>query len=239
MLTTQRSVRYELDQLDYTVYRVSPYCFSFSRRKTCRKVLEIRFVGIPGYFRSDGSLHTVYSMILLRGEKKMKLVKTLGILLCFALLASTAVATTENKEMPTEKEVNAFIDGFKASGDFANSAYDAFIEQYPAGHCDIWSNGMISFYYYAPDSPKEYGSIYLDSTGEKVKPGCNAGATPVKSYTGEPEEKEEIEDEEKEDVKEDKHRITKKITSVLIRYNNGDITAEELGDRIDMILGEE
>ena len=185
----------------------------------------------------------------MRDEKKMKLVKTLGILLCFALLASTAVATTENKEMPTEKEVNAFIDGFKASGDFANSAYDAFIEQYPAGHCDIWSNGMISLYYYAPDSPKEYGAIYLDSNGEKVKPGCNAGATPVKSYTGEPEvkeedkkvseEKEEIEDEEKEDVKEDKHRITKKITSVLIRYNNGDITAEELGDRIDMILGEE
>lgn len=71
MLTTQISVRYELDQLDYTVYRVSPCCFSISRRKTCRKVLEICFLGIPGYFRSDGSLHTVYSMILLRGEKKM------------------------------------------------------------------------------------------------------------------------------------------------------------------------
>jgi hypothetical protein len=135
----------------------------------------------------------------------MKLVKTLGLILLFALLASTAAATTENKEMPTEKEVNAFIDGFKASGDFANSAYDAFIEQYPAGHCDLWSNGMISFYFYDPDSPKEYGSIYL-SNGGKVSPGCNAGAAPVKSYTGEPEvkeedkkvseEKEEIEDEE-------------------------------------------
>jgi hypothetical protein len=193
-------------------------------------------------------------MILLRGEKKMKLVKTLGILLCFALLASTAAATTENKEMPTEKEVTAFIDGFKASGDFANSAYDAFIEQYPAGHCDLWSNGMISFYFYDPDSPKEYGSIYLDSNGGKVSPGCNAGAAPVKSYTGKTEVKEEkkevsedketvkedvSQDQEKEDVKEEKRKVTKKIKSLLKKYNNDEIELGELRDKINKILGED
>ena len=254
MFTTQQSVRYELDQLDYTVYRVSPCCFSFSRRKTCRKVLEIRFVGIPGYFRSDGSLHTVYSMILLRGEEKMKLVKTLGILLCFALLASTAAATTENKEMPTEKEVNAFIDGFKASGDFANSAYDAFIEQFPTGHCDLWSNGMISLYYYDPDPPKEYGSIYLDSNGGKVSPGCNAGAAPVKSYTGKTEVKEEkkevsedketvkedvSQDQEKEDVKEETEHVGETATEsarTVIKNGiktEGKNTFEDLGKALD------
>lgn len=52
-------------------------------------------------------------MILLRGEKKMKLVKTLGILLCFALLASTAAATTsKNSEMPTNYKFSTWISGF-------------------------------------------------------------------------------------------------------------------------------
>jgi hypothetical protein len=110
---------------------------------------------------------------------------TCVLFLIFSLLTS-CLAATENKDMPSEKEVNDFIDSFEApkSGDFTNSAYDAFIEKYPAGHCDVWSNGMISFYYYDPDSPKEYGSIYLDSNGEKVKPGCGAGITWIKRYQG-------------------------------------------------------
>jgi hypothetical protein len=56
-------------------------------------------------------------MILLRGEKKMKLVKTLGILLCFALLASTAAATpSKNSEMPTNYQFNKWMSGF--SGEY-------------------------------------------------------------------------------------------------------------------------
>jgi len=104
----------------------------------------------------------------------MKLtLKITCVFLIFALLTSCKAAT-ENKDMPIEKEVTDFIDNFEApeSGDFINSAYDAFIREYPAGHCDIWPNSMISFYYYDPDSPKKYGAIYLDSNGEKVNPGC-------------------------------------------------------------------
>ena len=109
-----------------------------------------------------------------------------GVFLIFALLTS-CVAATENKDLPTKKEIIDFIDNFEApeSGDFTNSAYDAFIEEYPTGHCDVWSNGMISFYYYDPYSPKEYSAIYLDSNGEKVKPGCGGGITCIKSYKGE------------------------------------------------------
>ena len=115
---------------------------------------------------------------------KLTLIIT-GVFLIFALLTSCEAAT-ENKDMPIEKEVTDFIDNFEApeSGDFVNSAYDAFIKKYPAGHCDVWSNGMISFYYYNPDSSKEYGAIYLDSKGEKVKSGCGVGITNIKSYKG-------------------------------------------------------
>ncbi|HHV24505.1 MAG TPA: hypothetical protein GXX65_08245 [Methanosarcina sp.] len=117
----------------------------------------------------------------------MKLpLRIIGVFLIFALLTSCEAAT-ENKDMPIEKEVTNFIDNFEApeSGDFTNSAYDAFIKEYPTGHCDVWSNGMISFYYYDPYSSKEYGAIYIDSNGEKVKPGCEVGITCIKSYKGE------------------------------------------------------
>ncbi|RXA20142.1 hypothetical protein EQO05_06030 [Methanosarcina sp. MSH10X1] len=112
-------------------------------------------------------------------------IKIIYVFLIFVLLTSCEAAT-ENKDMPTEEEVTTFIDNFEApeSGDFISSAYDAFIEEYPAGHCDVWSNGMISFYYYDPNSPKEYGAIYLGSNGDKAKPG-GTGTTYIKSYEGE------------------------------------------------------
>lgn len=136
----------------------------------------------------------------------MRFIKTIGILLLFALLAQSAAATTENKEMPTEKEVTAFIDGLKATD--VNSIYNDFTEQYPAAHCDIWNENLISLYFYDPDSPREYGSIYLDSNGEKAKPGCGVNADPIKSYKGENVKEEVKEDdkkvsEDKEDVKEE------------------------------------
>jgi len=124
----------------------------------------------------------------------MKLtLKITCVFLIFALLTSCVAATenkdipTEKKDMPTEKEVTDFIDNFEApeSGDFINSAYDAFIKEFPAGHCDVWPNGMICFYYYDPDSPKEYGAIYLDSNGEIKNVGYLGASGPIKSYKGE------------------------------------------------------
>lgn len=52
----------------------------------------------------------------------MKPLKIFCIALLITLITASVVSASENKEMPTEKEVTAFIDNFKASGDFANSA---------------------------------------------------------------------------------------------------------------------
>lgn len=260
MLTTQRSVRYELDQLDYTVYRVSPRCFSFGRRKTCRKVLEIRFVGIPGYFRSDGSLHTVYSMILLRGEKKMKLVKTLGILLCFALLASTAVATpSKNSEMPTEDQFSAWINGFSGEDNFVSSAYNGYIEEFPKCHVDkIESNGEIVGIVFYTSDPSEgdegYDSHYYDAKGDKMGIGCDGSFKLVDSYKGEGiQEKEEVtEEDEKEEAidevkteKEVSHKKHKESAKDIGRNiikkgmkDEGKKTYEDLGKALDKYKGD-
>jgi len=45
----------------------------------------------------------------------------------------------------------------------------------------VWLVSIITILY----SSKEYGAIYIDSNGEKVKPGCEVGITCIKSYKGE------------------------------------------------------
>lgn len=124
-------------------------------------------------------------------NKKMIKVGTVFILL-IALIAvcNSASASTKNSEMPLCKDVLDWKGNLKFSkGNFVNSAYDSYIEMFPAGHTDkIQDSGGnvigVVFYYYDPESSKEYGSMYYDINGNEMGIGCNSGCTLTDSYTG-------------------------------------------------------
>lgn len=142
--------------------------------------------------------------------------KILSLILICALLSNIGAATTENKDLPTEKENTEFIATFETTSgeNYLSSFYDAYIEEFPMGHIDIWPDGFLSIYHTA-DNARGYGSIYIDGKGKILSPGCGSSQEPVKSYKGEYKEEEvtkpteEVKEDVKEDVKEeDKETVT-------------------------------
>jgi hypothetical protein len=101
---------------------------------------------------------------------------------CIALLAVNATATTDNKDLPTKKEVKRFVNAFESDDDFISEISDAAKEEHPTWKWDIWNDGeMISFYYKTSNG---YGSIYYDEDGDRVKPDCDVKYEATESYLG-------------------------------------------------------
>jgi len=132
--------------------------------------------------------------------------KITGVFLIFTLLISCVVAT-ENKDLPTKKEITDFIAGIPVSDDYINTVFDTVIDKQPTWNCDKWvakknGNQILSLYYVDPDSAKGYGSIYFNELGEEISMRgvevklvekhlgkiVSEENTPVKTITGSTEE---------------------------------------------------
>jgi hypothetical protein len=113
---------------------------------------------------------------------------TIGFILMCSLLACTASAATENKDLPTEQEITNYLSGLQISNNFVTSASEASLSDNPSWKWDTWKdtdgNSRISFYY-TIDSAKGYGSLYYDDSGKQFGKMCGMETTLVKSYTGE------------------------------------------------------
>jgi len=93
--------------------------------------------------------------------------------------AGSATAATE----PTQNNINNFISNFNAPAgeDYLSSFYEAYIQEFPSGDCDLWTN-YVSTYYPDTTDPRGYNGIYVNRCGEVVDPGCNEKL--VKKYKG-------------------------------------------------------
>jgi hypothetical protein len=112
---------------------------------------------------------------------KLKIIIT-GLLI-LTLLAGSVAAITDNKDLPTKKEVKNFVNSFEAKDDFITEISETAKEEHPDWKWDIWNNGeMISFYYKTGNG---YGSIYYDEDGTRIKPECGVEYKATKSYFGE------------------------------------------------------
>ncbi|AKB82838.1 hypothetical protein MSBR3_2260 [Methanosarcina barkeri 3] len=103
----------------------------------------------------------------------MKLaLKITGIFLIVTLLTSCVVAT-ENKDLPTKKEITDFITEIPVSDDYINTVFDAVKNKQPTWNCDTWvdkktDNQILSLYYVNPYSAEGYGSIYFNEFGKEI-----------------------------------------------------------------------
>jgi len=108
-----------------------------------------------------------------------KVVKALCATMIVLLFAGSATAATE----PTYENINKFISNFSAPAgeDYLSSFYEAYIQEFPSGDCDLWTN-YVSTYYPDTTNPQGYNSIYVNKCGKVVAPGCNEDL--VKKYKG-------------------------------------------------------
>ena len=114
--------------------------------------------------------------------------KIICVFLIFALLTS-CVAATENKNLPTKKEITDFIASIPVSYNYINTVFDTVKDKQPTWNCDIWvdknGNQLLSLYYVDPGSAKGYGSVYFNELGKEISPGgVEIVPMPVKSYVG-------------------------------------------------------
>jgi len=103
---------------------------------------------------------------------KMKLtLKIICVFLIFALLTSY-VAATENKDLPTKKEITDFIAGIPVSDNYIITVFNTVKDKQPAWNCDTWvdqnGNQILSLYYVNPNSERGYGSIYFNEFGKET-----------------------------------------------------------------------
>jgi hypothetical protein len=117
----------------------------------------------------------------------MNFLKILGIILSIALLCSAATAATENKDLPTEKQITDYLSGLQP-GNFVTSASEASLKAYPEWKWDTWTdttgNTYISFYH-TSNNLNGYGSLYYDNYGKKLNNVCYIDLSLIKSYKGE------------------------------------------------------
>jgi len=117
----------------------------------------------------------------------MKPIPILSTLLILAMLISIAGAATENKDLPTQTEITDYLSGLPTNN-FVSSASESSMNDNPSWKWDTWTdaneNNLFSFYYSA-STPKGYGSVYFDDSGNQLGKMCGMDATLVKSYTGE------------------------------------------------------
>ncbi|MGI5991473.1 MAG: hypothetical protein ACOX79_02470 [Methanosarcina sp.] len=114
--------------------------------------------------------------------------KIICVFLIFALLTS-CVAATENKNLPTKKEITDFIASIPVSDNYINTVFDTVKDKHPVWNCDIWvdknGNQLLSLYYVDPGSAKGYGSVYFNELGKEIiTRGVEIVPVPVKSYVG-------------------------------------------------------
>jgi hypothetical protein len=102
---------------------------------------------------------------------------------CIALLAVNVAAETPNKDLPTKKEVKAFVNDFDAEDDFISEISDAAKEEHPDWKWDIWGDSEYISVYYTKGNGG-YGSIYYDADGDKVKLGCGEKPKLKTQYKG-------------------------------------------------------
>jgi len=132
----------------------------------------------------------------------MKSITTGLILICLLTgMAGMATAETENKDLLTEGQLDAFIASLPHEAGFVNTASEKSVSTNPQEKYDIWkdSDGQkyISFYF-SSDSARGYGSKYYSDSGSYLGSVCNLKLDFVEGYKGE-----EIKEEVKEDIKEE------------------------------------
>lgn len=136
----------------------------------------------------------------------MKTITAVITLCLFALLASTASAETENKDLPTQGEISDFIAGIPVSENYVSTVFETVKDQQPTWKCDTWEdqNGIeyISLYY-TSDSSKGYGSVYYNENGNVVGPACGLIFKLIDSYKGEYVSSENSENVDSKDVDEE------------------------------------
>jgi len=135
-----------------------------------------------------------------------KLTKTLLGLFCIALLTcSTVSAETQNKDLPTQGEINNFLVDIPVSENYISTVFETVKDQQPTWKCDTWEDqngvGYISLYYIASSS-RGYGSVYYDENGNVIGPSCGVTYKLIDSYKGETASKVETENEGSEEIEE-------------------------------------
>ena len=130
----------------------------------------------------------------------MKRLKLFTILLMFALLAGTAgtaAAETANKDLPTQDEVNSFLDSAKTTD--AVELSKLALKDHPTWKWDLWkcSQGNVISFYFKCNTAKGYGSIYKGAS-------CTTGLDLVKSHKGDEKQVPEPEVNKTENITENK-----------------------------------
>ena len=122
------------------------------------------------------------------------------------------LAETENKDLPTKKEITDFIAGIPVSDNYIITVFNAVKDKKPAWNCDTWvdknGNQILSLYYVDPDSAKGYGSIYFNELGKEISM-LGVEARLVNHYVGEAVSEEQPAEEETQPVEEETQPIKK------------------------------
>jgi len=111
---------------------------------------------------------------------------TLTLILIISLFSGTVTAT-ENKDLPTQKELTTFLNETHVSKNYTGIVSQKAVTQHPDWKWDIWQGKnkekTISFYY-AVGNAGGYGSMYIYDNGTKVNSQCKMKNTLIHSYNG-------------------------------------------------------
>lgn len=177
------------------------------------------------------------------------IIPLIGICIFTLFMCANVTAETQNKDLPTADQISTFVNSIKSPS--VEILSETSKNDNPAWKWDTWKdkegNKYISFYF-TSTSARGYGSQYFDDSGKKVSLPCG-GYELTYSYKGESNKdvsdtnsNKEVTEEKKTDVVSDEDKRAdevKKVKKLLTKYKNGNLSKDELKDKIDEILKEE